>query len=157
VADYFAAAAGDNWTMLIMSAILFILSFLVIANTMLLSIMERTRELGMMRALGMTGGELIFTMMLEAAAIGLIGSLIGMLIGCLINLPLVNNGIDYSSIMENIAGDAGYRINGIFRSAWNVKVIIGTGIVATSLSSVIAFFPTRRALKMPVIESLRFE
>jgi ABC-type lipoprotein release transport system permease subunit len=157
VADYFAAAAGDNWTMLIMAAILFILSFLVIANTMLLAIMERTRELGMMRAQGMTGGQLIFTMMLEAGAIGLIGSGLGMLAGCLINIPMVNYGIDYSAIMENVGGNAGYRINGVFRSAWNVKVINGTGIVATVLSSVMAFFPTRRALRMPVTESLRFE
>jgi ABC-type lipoprotein release transport system permease subunit len=157
VADYFAAAAGDNWSMIIISEIIFILSFLVIANTMLLSIMERNKELGMMRAQGMTGGQLIFTMMIEAGAVGLIGSCLGILIGCLINIPMIKYGLDYKALIESAGGDAGYRINGIFRSAWNVPVIIGTGIAATVLSSVMAFFPTRRALKMPITESLRFE
>jgi len=40
---------------------------------------------------------------------------------------------------------------------WNVPVIIGSGIVATLLSSFMAFFPTRRAVKKPITESLRFE
>jgi len=40
---------------------------------------------------------------------------------------------------------------------WNVPVIIGSGIVATLISSLMAYFPVRRALKMPITESLRFE
>jgi ABC-type lipoprotein release transport system permease subunit len=155
--DFIAASAGDNWSMRIMVVILFILSFLGIANTMLLAILERTKEIGMMRAQGMTDDQLIFTLMMEAGMVGLIGSVTGMIIGCLINIPMVNHGIDFTAMTEIMGGDIGYRVNGVFRSAWNVPVIIGTGIAATVLSACMAFFPTRRALKMPVTESLRFE
>jgi ABC-type lipoprotein release transport system permease subunit len=51
----------------------------------------------------------------------------------------------------------GYRINGIFRSAWHIPVIIASPVVATILSACMAFIPTKRALKMPVTECLRFE
>jgi ABC-type lipoprotein release transport system permease subunit len=157
VKDYIAAAASDNWSTRIMTIILFVLSFLGIANTMLLAIMERTREIGMMRAQGMTDGQLIFTMMMEAATVGLIGSAIGVLIGCLTTIPMVENGVDFTAMTENMGGDIGYRVNGVFYSAWNVPTIIATGIVAPLLSACMAFLPTRRALKMPVTESLRFE
>ena len=140
-----------------MIMILFVLSFMGIANTMLLAILERTKETGMMRALGMTDGQLIFAYMMEAAAVGLFGSLAGILLGCLVNIPMVNRGIDFTSMTESMGGDIGFRVSGIFRSAWNIPVIIGSGIAATILASCMAFFPTRRTLKKPITDSLRFE
>jgi ABC-type lipoprotein release transport system permease subunit len=155
--DFIADSSEDNWSFRIVAFILFILSFLGIANTMLLAILERTKETGMMRAQGMTDKQLVFTMMLEAGFIGLIGSAIGILIACLINIPMVNHGLDFSAIMEASDSNFGWRVNGTFRSAWNIPVIIGTGIVATVLSSIAAFIPTRHTLTLPVTESLRFE
>jgi ABC-type lipoprotein release transport system permease subunit len=157
VQDYLGASGGDNVSTRIMIIILFILSFMGIANTMLLAILERTRETGMMRALGMTGGQLIVTYMMEAGMVGLFGSLAGIALGCLINIPMVKYGLDFTGMTESMGGDIGYRVTGIFRSAWNIPVIAGSGIVATILAACMAFFPTRRALAMPVTESLRFE
>jgi hypothetical protein len=48
-------------------------------------------------------------------------------------------------------------VNGVFYSAWNVPMIFAAGIAAPLISACMAFLPTRRALKMPVTESLRFE
>lgn len=157
VQDYIASSAGDNISTFIMLAILFILSLFGIANTILLAILERTKEIGMMRSLGMTDGELITMMMFESGFIGLAGSIAGILIGCLVNIPMVKYGIDFSSMVESMNGDIGYRITGAFRSAWNIPVIIGSGLAATVLSACMAYFPSRRALKLPVTESLRFE
>jgi ABC-type lipoprotein release transport system permease subunit len=156
-ADYQGAAAGDNISMRITAAFLFILSFLGIANTMLLAILERTKETGMMRAMGMTDGQLIMAFMIEAGMAGFFGSLIGVILGCLINIPMVKHGVDFTAATESMGGDIGYRVAGIFRSAWNIPVVFGSGIIATVLAACMAFFPARRALKMPVTESLRFE
>ncbi len=156
-ADYLAASSADNVMTQIMIGLLFVLSFIGIANTMLMAILERTREIGMLRAQGMTDGQLIMAYMLEAGFVGLIGSAAGVVIGCLINIPMVRYGIDFSGMAEASGGDFGYRIMSYFRSAWNIPVIIGTGITATLLSAAMAFFPTRRALRMPITDSLRFE
>ncbi|MDR2630737.1 MAG: FtsX-like permease family protein [Spirochaetaceae bacterium] len=157
VQDYIAAARGDNVSYQVIIVVLFILSFMGIANTMLLAILERTREAGMMRAMGMTDGQLIGIYMMEAGMVGFFGSLIGILLGCLINIPMVKYGLDFTAMTESMGGDIGYRLTGVFRSAWNIPVIIGSGIIAPILASCMAFFPTRRALKMPITESLRFE
>jgi ABC-type lipoprotein release transport system permease subunit len=155
--DYLAASGGDNISTRIMIVILFILSFMGIANTMLLAILERTRETGMMRALGMTDGQLIGVYMMEAGMVGFFGSLAGIVLGCLINIPMVQYGLDFTGMTQSLGGDIGYRVTGIFRSAWNIPVIAGSGILAPILAACTAFFPTRRALQLPVTESLRFD
>jgi ABC-type lipoprotein release transport system permease subunit len=136
---------------------LFILSFLGISNTILMAILERTKETGMMRAMGMTEGQMILTYMLEAGFLGFIGSVLGIIVGCVVNYPVVVTGIDFSSMSDIMTDGIGFRTTAILRSVWNVPLIIGTGIVATLLSACVAFFPTRRAVKMPITDSLRFE
>jgi len=155
--DYVAASNGDKVSTRVMVLFLFILSFIGIANTMLMAILERTKETGMLRALGMTDGQVMLAYVIEAACIGAIGSVIGIILGCLINIPMVKYGIDYSAMSAAMEGDFGYRITAFFRSAWNPPAIVLTGVFATLLSAAAAVLPTLRALKMPVTDSLRFE
>jgi ABC-type lipoprotein release transport system permease subunit len=157
VQDYLGASGGDDISSRVMIVILFILSFMGIANTMLLAVLERTREIGMMRALGMTDGQLIAAYMMEAGMVGLLGSLAGTALGCLFNIPMVKYGVDFTAMTDSMGGDIGYRVTGIFRSAWNIPVIVSSGILAAVLAACTAFFPTRRVLKAPVTESLRFD
>lgn len=157
VADYIAASAGDQVNSRIMIILLFVLSFIGIANTMLMAILERTKETGMLRALGMTDRQLVAVYALEAGMIGAIGSLAGMIIGCLVNIPMVVYGIDYSGLAAEMGGDYGYRIAAYFRSAWNPLTVALSAVVATAVSAATAIPPTLRALKMPVTDCLRFE
>lgn len=157
VADYLAASAGDNVSTRVMIVFLFILSFIGISNTMLMAILERTKEIGMLRALGMSDGQLVLAYVMEAGLVGFIGSMAGILIGCLVTIPMVRYGIDYSGIAKEMGGDFGYRITAFFRSAWNPPVIAGTGVAATALSALAAIPPLLRALRMAVTDSLRFE
>jgi ABC-type lipoprotein release transport system permease subunit len=156
-ADYEAAAQGDDISSRIMTAILFLLAFLGIANTMLLAILERTKEIGMMRAQGMTDGDLTLVYMLEAGMAGFFGAAAGVAIGCLCTIPMVRYGLDFTAMTNTMGGNIGYRVTGVFRSTWNVPVIIGSGLAAMLVSAGAAFFPIRRALKMSITDSLRFE
>ena len=157
MADYLGYEAVQTGAPQVIAFLLLLLSFLGISNTILLAIMERTKEIGMMRALGMTDNQLIMTYMLEAGFLGFIGSILGIILGCIINYPMVKYGIDFSAMGDLKEGGIGFRTTAIFRSVWNVPVIFGTGIVATLLSSCMAFFPTKRAVNKPITESLRFE
>jgi len=157
MADYLGYEVIQTGVPQVITFLLFILSFLGISNTILLAIMERTREIGMMRALGMSDKQMIVTYMLEAGFLGFIGSVLGIILGCAVNYPMVKYGMDFSGMSDILGGDLGFRTTGEFRSVWDISVIIGSGIVATLLASFMAFFPTRRAVKKPITESLRFE
>jgi hypothetical protein len=156
--NYLGYEAIENTMPQVVAGLLLLLSFLGISNTILLAILERTKETGMMRAMGMTDRQMILVYMLEAGFLGFIGSVLGIILGCIINYPMVKYGVDFSAIVDFMGGSGvGFRTTSSFRSIWNVPVIIGSGIIATIISSCMAFFPTRRALKMPITESLRFE
>ncbi|MDR0444559.1 MAG: FtsX-like permease family protein [Treponema sp.] len=155
--EYLSYEAIQTGAPQVLAFLLLLLSFLGISNTILLAILERTKEIGMMRALGMTDKQMIMVYMLEAGFLGFIGGLLGIILGCIVNYPVVKYGFDFTAMADTLSDGIGFRTTGVFRSVWNVPVIIGSGLVATLLSSFMAIFPTRRAVKMPITESLRFE
>jgi hypothetical protein len=157
VQDYLGYEKIQTGAPQVLAFLLFLLSFLGISNTILMAILERTKETGMMRAMGMTDKQMIIVYMLEAGFLGFIGSILGIILGCIINYPVVKTGFDFSAMADTLSGGIGFRTTGVFRSVWNIPLIIGTGIAATLLSSCMAFFPTRKALKIPITDSLRFE
>ncbi|MCL1837424.1 MAG: FtsX-like permease family protein, partial [Treponema sp.] len=80
--DYLGYEALQTGAPQILTALLLLLSFLGISNTILLAILERTREIGMMRAQGMTDKQMVMVYMLEAGFLGFIGAILGMIVGC---------------------------------------------------------------------------
>jgi ABC-type antimicrobial peptide transport system permease subunit len=157
IEDYAGYESLENGAVTAMSGILFLLSFLVISNTVLLGILERTKEIGMMRALGMTDREMIIVYMLESGFIGFLGAVFGIALGCVLVAPMVKYGMDISAMSDAMGGGVGYRVASRFRAMWNFPIIIGSGMAATIISAIMAYFPVRRALKMPITDSLRFE
>ncbi len=148
------AAAKDSGSRLILFLV-FIIAAVGVSNTMLMSVYERIREIGMMRALGMKSAEIRWAFLLEAAGIGLIGSAVGLLIGAGANVFLVEQGIDYSFMMRDL--DMGYRITGIMRGVWDYSTFVSAFLTGIILSVLIALIPTRKALKMSVTDALRYQ
>ena len=137
---------------------LFLLATIGISNTMLMAIFERTKEIGMLRALGMVDNQIFRLIVYEAGLIGLIGSMIGMILGVIGTYFVVKYGIDYTNILEQMdLDDFGYRIIGIFKGAWNPKTIIACVFAGPIIAAITAMFPARKAVKMQVVDALRFE
>ncbi len=156
--EYIAMSRQDSVSTYILVGLLFILAAIGIANTMLMAVFERTKEIGMLRAMGMKDFDILKLFLIEAGLIGLIGSIFGIIAGIIINIYMVSYGIDYTYIMDQAnMQDIGYRVVGIYKSAWNWSTIIASGIIATILSAIFAFFPARKAIKMSIVDTLRFE
>jgi ABC-type lipoprotein release transport system permease subunit len=157
VQDYLGFEALQGGATNVLTGLLLILAFLGISNTILLATLERTKEIGMMRAMGMTDNQMVAVYMIEAGFLGLFGSLLGIIVGCALNYPMVEYGVDISAMADALGGSVGFRVASLYRSMWNVPVIIGSGIAATIIASLMAYLPTRRAVKMPITETLRFD
>jgi ABC-type lipoprotein release transport system permease subunit len=156
--DYLAASTGDVVQAVVFMVFFFVIVLLVISNTVLMAVLERTREIGMLRALGMGDGSIVRLSCIETGFIGLLGALIGLALFIPLNLYLVNHGIDYSRQLEDTGiTNIGYRVVGIYKSTWNFHTIGLAVLAASLLASVTAVFPARRAVRLAIADTLRME
>lgn len=132
---------------------MFVIAAVGISNTMLMAVMERKREIGMLRALGYGSFRIRKLFLYEGFGIGLLGAAIGVVAGCLMNFYMVVRGIDLSFMLRDM--DVGYRLTGVMRSGWNVKGIVTTVVGALAISTVVAWFPSGKILKNEVADILR--
>lgn len=139
--------------------IFFFFSLLIImlmSNTMLLSVMDRTREIALLRAMGMDNFEIFKLLTVEAGFLGILGGVIGVIVGYLITVNSVNTGFQISAdIIE--ANGLDLTLTGTVRSAWSIKAFIVGGVAAILTSVISAAFPTINALKMNIIKGIRHE
>ena len=151
--DFLSVSSAKQKSTGMMILLVLVIAAVGISNTMLMSFYERKTEIGMMRAIGMDDRALFWTFVMEAVGIGVIGSAIGLIIGAGLVAWLVNVGFDFSFILRNT--DIGYRISSIFRGVWEAKSFVSALLLGLILPALTAISPTRRALKLPITESLR--
>ena len=117
-----------------------------IVNTMYISVLERTREIGLMKALGMRGRHVGWLFRIEAAWIGLLGGAIGsglaLLIGTLIN-PWLTKTLNLGSGNSILIFDA-----------WQIIGLI-TALILVAIAA--GWFPARKAARLDPIDALRTE
>lgn len=119
-----------------------------VVNTMVMSILERTREIGVMRAVGARRSTISRLFTFEASLLGFFGGVVGILISyglTLVGNPLVNKALKGNNI--------GSR-NILAMPTWLIlSVIIGT----TVIGMLAGLYPARKAAKLDPVEALRFE
>lgn len=90
------AVGRKNIVMDIFSVIIVAIAGIGILNLLMMAIYERTREIGLLGAMGLKPGEIATTFILEGALIGVVGVIAGIVMGLGINLSLMQVGMDYS-------------------------------------------------------------
>lgn len=118
-----------------------------IVNTLLMSVQERTREIGLNKALGMGSGSIFALFSAEAITIGLLGSLIGV-VGAMIAGTVVSNALT-TSFLEGLPG--------LQLIAFTPASILSIVLLITGLAFVAGVLPAARAAGKDPVEALRFE
>lgn len=117
-----------------------------IVNTMYISVLERTRQIGLMKALGMRGGHVSWLFRLEAAWIGFLGGALGALLAFLLGIAIN----PYLTEALGLGEGNSILIFDIIQIVILIVVLILVAIVA-------GYFPARKAAKLDPIEALRTE
>ncbi|CAD6001024.1 ABC transporter permease [Agreia sp. COWG] len=118
-----------------------------IVNTLLMSVQERTREIGLMKAMGLGAGKVFGLFSLEAAFIGLLGSAIGAGVAMLAGLGL--NGVLANGLLSALPG--------LTLIAFNPLSILVIVLVVMAIAFLAGTLPALRAARQDPIESLRYE
>ncbi len=136
----------------IVLVIVFIVVAVGVMNTLLMSVLERTREFGMMLAVGTEPLSIVRMVIYESIILGLVGVLLGTIIGVSLTYYYHNSGMNlsgFSGAMNAIPGmtDVVYPVL-IFDHLWPATLILfATGVVA-------ALYPAGRAARLEPVEAL---
>ena len=117
-----------------------LISLFGIVNTLLLSVHERTREIGMLRAIGMTRRQLRRTIRFESAITAVIGSLLGLVIGVVFGW-IVTEGLSSEGL--------------VFAIPWGT--LVACLVVAAIVGVLAGAWPAWRAARMRVLDALSYE
>ncbi|MEO8287691.1 MAG: ABC transporter permease [Chloroflexota bacterium] len=120
-----------------------------IVNTMIMAIYERTREIGILKALGSTNGDVLRLFMVEAGLIGLLGGVVGVLLGWLLGLALNAIIVQYLK-QEQIPIDAPFFV-------LTPELVVASMVFATLVGIVAGLYPAFRAARLDPLAALRHE
>ena len=141
-----ADATVSIWFLIVMGALIFGL-----VNTLVTAVMERIRELGMLRAIGMRRGAVIAQVVIESMITMAIGISVGVVLGLLGYLWLAD-GIDLSAFSEGLEL-TGIRPELVPRLwAQDVVLVVGLSLVLGFLASI---YPAQRAVRIQPLDAMR--
>jgi putative ABC transport system permease protein len=127
----------------VMALIAVVVGSLGVINTLTMSVIERTQEIGMLRAIGMTRGQVVKMVLAEAGLMGLFGGLLGLATGIILARIL----------FYGMTAMSGYSLTFVMP----IDGILLTVLVAFIVSQIAAIFPGRRAARIKILEAVHYE
>jgi putative ABC transport system permease protein len=113
-----------------------------IMNAMITSVLERTKEIGLLKALGASNNKILSLFLLESAFIGLIGGIIGILLG-----------FGLAELIAFFGTQSGFALTAVK----NFEIIFGALAFSMIVGMLSGFYPALRASKLDPVEALRYE
>ncbi|MES0491618.1 MAG: FtsX-like permease family protein [Leptospirales bacterium] len=135
--------------------LILIIAMIGVVNTILISVYEKRREIGTLKAMGMKDREVTNLFIAEGLLIGFAGSVFGCIVGAIVNIYFVTVGIDFTEIMKGAGGSGSMAMIGVIKSTYVAGDFV-TAIVLCTFGSVFAsWLPARKVMKMQPVECLR--
>ena len=147
-----SAITTKTGVMNIFSIVILMMAAIGILNLLLMAVYERTREIGVLGALGLKPRQITLLFILEGTMIGLVGVAVGIVLGLMINGVLMRVGLDfsaYSSVTSYMA-----LITGRIYPSWGLSKLLVRGLTVAIIAALAAVIPAREAAHREPAEAL---
>jgi len=131
-----------------------ILAYFVLVNTLIMIVNERTREIGMMSALGLKSREILVLFTMEGTIIGILGSAIGTVMGGILTKVFSVVGIDYSAALEGM-DSTDFLMSPIYYTVFSLENLVFCFTLGVVIVTIACIIPARKAAKLEPTEALR--
>jgi putative ABC transport system permease protein len=119
-------------------------AFLGVLNTLWISVVLRRRELGLLRSVGATQSQVVRSIVIEAAVLGVIGAVLGLVGGAIVEWVLLR---------RILPADTGWT----YPLAFPWVTAAGVAVLAILTSALAGWFPARAAVRVPIADALKYE
>jgi len=126
-----------------------------VVNTLLMSVMERMREFGLILALGSKPSTLRLLICLEALVLGTLSAGIGTILGSLGTWYLVDVGLNLANFVPDTLEFGGVVFDPIMRASWNPTWMFKIALYVVGLTIVAALYPAIKAGRITPVEGMR--
>ena len=148
--ELYATIALDQGALYLMMAVVYIVVAAGILNTILLSVLERTREFGVLLALGAEPGRLIRLILAEAALLGSVAVALGLALGLALEHHFATAGLTLQMGMET----SGVLVPSHFYSRLTPEIALWNAALVLMLVIVSALYPAWRAARLQPVEAI---
>lgn len=132
------------------AAVSMLVAAIGIGNTMVMSIYERTREIGVMKVLGASFSDIRRLFLLEAGIIGLFGGITGFIFSLGVSYILNTVGLSFMNFMGPVTEGSKISVIPLWLALYTIFFTTIVGVLS-------GFYPARRAMKLSAIEAIRIE
>jgi ABC-type lipoprotein release transport system permease subunit len=144
----------DDGGLYLMMAIIFVIMAIGIFNTVLMSVVERTREFGVMMALGTRSTQIFLVVLAEGMILALVAAALGLAGGLGIHSWIASTGIDITSFASDYE-IAGIILEGRIYSRLTTAVVVQWTLVVIGLTMAASLYPALRATRLQPVEAIR--
>jgi len=152
-----AAVRMDDYGDYVFHGILFVIIALAIVNTVLMSVLYRTREFGVIRALGLRRRDTAMLVMIEGLILTGISGLVGLLLGLAVTWGFFHDGFDLTALMGDQMTAAGAVIDPVFIPQFRVIQLVQSAVSVIIVGIVASLYPAWRATRIDMAEAMKFE
>lgn len=131
--------------------IIALLGAFVIANVMMMVVLERRKEIGILKSLGMPRGEVLRLFLVEGSLLGLLGSAAGVALGLVLCAVFAVVGMDFTSAMAGFS----WPMDNVIYTTVPLLDAVGLFALGVAVAAAVAYLPSRRAATMDPIEAIR--
>ncbi len=154
-----AALAIDALGNGLMLGFLFLIIAFAIVNTVLMSVMHRNREFGVLRALGVTPGASGALVLIEGLTLSGLSGLSGVGLGLLLTWFFFGDGLDFSALMANMEGMtfAGTVIDPVIQPLFRARRMAEITLFILAVGVAASVYPALRAARIDMTEAVKFD
>jgi putative ABC transport system permease protein len=152
--DLANAITSKTGVMNIFSVIIIAIAGVGILNLLLMAIYERTREIGVLGAMGLKPRQISVLFLLEGTMIGLVGVAVGIILGLAINGALMKNGLDFGSLTQAASYMA--LVKDKVYPTWGIEKLPMRASMVAIISALAALIPAVEAGRREPAEALHF-
>ena len=154
-----AAVAIDEFGNYVIQGFLFVIIAFGIVNTVLMSVMHRQREFGVLQAQGLTPGQTGTLVLIEGLVLSAVSGLVGVGLGLLGTWYFFGDGLDTTAFMQGIdeLTVSGAAIDPVIVPIFGVRRILEIVAFILGIGVLASFYPALRAARVDVTEAMKFD
>ncbi len=155
--DLDSAVRIDDYGDWIFHTILFAIITLAILNAVLMAVLGRRREFGILQAMGLTGAQTGFVVFLEGLFLTAASGIVGMALGFVVTWGLFRDGLDFSALMSTDMSFSGSVIDPVIVPEFHFTQVLMSLYSILVIGTIASFYPALRAARLDAADAMKFE